>query len=131
MHSFLENLPCFKIECLAATALSLALAAGALAAGEGPAPIFYVPFDDTSDAKIARGEAKPMTACNKYEPGVVGQAGVTSGRTIARWEGRGNIDLDRGTLAMFYKPNTEVHNGVFGGIALGVDTNIQGYWSMV
>lgn len=117
---------------LAALALlSVTLVAGALAADSGPVPIFYVPFDGTSDAKIARGEPKPMTACNKYEPGVVGQAGVTSGRTIARWEGRGNIDLDRGTLAMFYKPAAEVHNHVFGGIALGVDTNIQGYWSMV
>jgi hypothetical protein len=122
-----------KSKFLAALCLTLLAvpAACVVAADAGPSPIFYVPFDDTSVAKIARGEPKPMTGCNKYEPGVVGKAGVTSGRTIARWEGRGNIDLDRGTLAMFFKPGTEVRNHVFGGIALGVDTNIQGYWSMV
>src|ERR1041384_4210187 len=58
--------------------------------------IFYVPFDDSPNATIARGSAKGGGAVPK-DAGVVGKAG------LANFDARGNVDLDRGTMAYFIK----------------------------
>ncbi len=63
--------------------------------------IFYSPFEDSTDAVVARGEAKAVRAmATVYEAGVVGKAVISKGHYSGiMWDGRGNIVLDRGPLA--------------------------------
>src|SRR3990167_6104521 len=94
--------------------------------------IFYVPFEDSIDATIARGEAKSLSGhVDGYETGKVGKAARSIQRYNGlRWDGRGNIDLNRGTLALFFKPEWDVDVDEWLPFA-GVWTDIEGYWSSV
>jgi hypothetical protein len=58
--------------------------------------ILCVPFEDSPNATIARGSARGGGAVPK-DAGVVGKAGM------ANFDARGNVDLDRGTMAVFFK----------------------------
>jgi len=100
----------------------------AVIAEEGPQAIFHAPFEEWVDAAVSRGNGKAITGSrkDKFEPGVVGNAY----RGSVRWEGRGNICLDRGTLAFFFKPNREVVRHEWGGV-LGVSSDMDAYWSLV
>ncbi|MBI2193029.1 MAG: hypothetical protein HYU36_13705 [Planctomycetes bacterium] len=106
------------------------LSAGTLAAD--PQPIFYVPFEGSPDAVVARGNPKPFQAkIEKYEDGPVGKAALSVRRYNGiRWDGRGNIDLDRGTLAFFYKPLYEPGAAEWDPLA-GVSSDLEGYWAGV
>jgi len=116
-----------------ATAILALLAAGTLAAQDDQLKeIFYVPFEGSPDAVVARGMAAPFQfRVDAYEDGVVGKAARSERRYNGiRYDGRGNIDLDRGTFAFFYKPLYEPDAGEWNSLA-GVSTEIEGYWAGV
>ena len=118
------------------TALTLiASCALAQSPANGPREIFYAPFDGSPDAVVARGQAKPyqvnVKAVDKggYIDGKVGKAVVSDViYNGIRWDGCGNIDLERGTLALWYcpmnEPNVAQRDSLF-----GVSTDIEGYWA--
>jgi hypothetical protein len=112
------------------TLIILAVCGFAGQAQENPREIFYAPFEGSANAVYARGQAEPYQArVDRYEPGIVGQAAVSEKRYNGiRYDGRGNIDLDRGTLAFFYKPLFEPGVSAWLGLS-GVSTDIEGYWS--
>ena len=92
--------------------------------------IFYAPFDTSPNAVIARGQAAPYQArVDGFIDGIKGKA-VKSVRKYngIRWDGRGNIDLDRGAFALFYcpmnEPNVAQRDSLF-----GVSTDIEGSWA--
>lgn len=94
--------------------------------------IFYVPFEDSIDASIARGQGKAISGMvDGYETGVVGKA-VKSVKKYngLKWDARGNVDLDRGTIAFFYKPLWKIDVHEWFPFA-GVSTDIEGYWNCV
>lgn len=115
---------------LAWTFLGLSLLAGTILAD--PQPIFYVPFEGSPDAVVARGNPKAYQASIEgYEDGPVGKAARSVRHYNGiRWDGRGNIDLDRGTLAFFYKPLYEPGAEEWAPIA-GVSSDLEGYWAGV
>jgi len=94
--------------------------------------IFYAPFDGSPDAVIARGLGKPYQfRIDSYEDGVVGRAAHSVKRYNGiRYDGRGNIDLDRGTFALFYKPLFEPDVAAWQSLC-GVSTDVEGYWAGV
>jgi len=94
--------------------------------------IFYAPFDGSPDAVIARGLGKPYQfRINAYEDGVVGKAAHSVKRYNGiRYDGRGNIDLDRGTFALFYKPLFQPDVSAWQSLC-GVSTDVEGYWAGV
>lgn len=93
-------------------------------------PIFYAPFEDSPDAVIARGlGASYQARVDEYGPGVVGKAAYSVRRYNGiRFDGRGNIDMDRGTFAFFYKPLYEPNVSAWGSLA-SVSTDTEGYWA--
>src|ERR1051326_4450093 len=99
----------------------LVVALATIARAEEPKEIFYVPFDDSPNATIARGSATGGGAVPKEE-GVVGKAG------LANFEARGNVDFDRGTMAFFFKmPKAPAEMDWDGYVMIGG----QGYWGIV
>jgi len=113
---------------LAASVIAL-LTTGVRAADDDLKEIFYAPFEGSPDAVIARGMAEPFQArVDAYVDGVVGKAAASRRRYNGiRYDGRGNIDLDRGTWAFFYKPLYEP--GVSAWFPfVSVSTEIEGYW---
>src|SRR5690606_7014207 len=87
----------------------IACAGLSAAADPLPQPILYALFKHAPDAVIARGNGVCYQyRIDSYEDGVVGRAARSERRyTGIRFDGRGNVDLDRGTLAFFYKPLEE------------------------
>ncbi len=96
-----------------------------------PNLLFYAPFDSNTTAVVAGGLAKPYTSAVTNEPGKVGQS-VRTLRTYQAltYDGRGNIDLNRGTMAFFFKPNFDMVEEEWSPI-LNVGTEIEGYWNGV
>lgn len=90
---------------------------------------FYAPFEGSPDAVIAGGDSKPgKAAVNEYEAGPVGKAAHS--KSIYNgiyWDGRGNIDLDRGTVSLFYKPNYDIDVTASRTLA-GVSSDLEGHW---
>ncbi|MCZ7643918.1 MAG: LamG domain-containing protein [Planctomycetota bacterium] len=116
---------------------ALVLALAALAAAEdgaaGPREIFRVTFDEgTPNAVLARGAAAPYQArVDEYVSGAVGKAAVMKKKYAAiRFDGRGNIDLSRGTWGFFYQfveePNVREWESL-----VSVASDVEGYWSGV
>lgn len=107
----------------------IACAGLSAAAVADPQPIFYAPFEDSPDAVIARGNGVCYQyRIDSYEDGVVGRAARSERRyTGIRFDGRGNVDLDRGTLAFFYKPLEEPNAEEWNPIA-GISSDLEGYW---
>jgi hypothetical protein len=97
--------------------------------------LFCAPFEDSPDATLARGQAAPGKAVvNDYEPGPLPNLGrAAHSKSVYNgiyWDGRGNIDLDRGTIAFWYKPNWEIAVSANRKLA-GVRTDLEGYWGEV
>jgi len=91
---------------------------------------FYVPFENSTDATVARGIGKTIfERVDGYEAGPAGQA-VQSVKKYngLKWDGRGNIDLSRGTMAFFYKPQWKIDVKEWFAFA-GVSG--AGYWGML
>jgi hypothetical protein len=97
-----------------------------------PRLLFYAPFEDSTDAVVAGGNPKPLRTQTKLEEGKVGKAARLSGGGYQKlsYDGRGNIDLNAGTLAFFYKPNYKIVERAWEQI-MCVQTEIEGYWSGV
>jgi len=114
-----------RLTCLMALAVSCAAAA----AQDDLKEIFYAPFDGSPNAAIARGMAEPYQfRVDEYVDGVAGKAAVSRRKYNGiRYDGRGNIDLDRGTWAFFYKPLFEPTAAEWRPIA-SVSSVIEGYW---
>jgi hypothetical protein len=102
------------------------------AAGEEIKEILYLPFDGDTKAVIARGAAEPYQArVDAWEEGVVGKAARSEKRYNGiRYDGRGDIDLNRGTLALFYKPLRDPGVGAWDPF-FGVSSDLEGYWAGV
>jgi len=115
--------------------VSIVLALCGFAAGAQPADprlLFYAPFEDSTDAVAAGGNPKALRAIAKFEDGKVGKAVRTTGGSYQRlaYDGRGNIDLNAGTLAFFFKPNYRIVEHAWGPI-MCVGTDLEGYWAGV
>src|SRR5262245_43142210 len=105
--------------CLQVLAMTATLANSAGA--EELKETLYVPFDDSPNATIARGSAKGGGAVPK-DAGVVGKAGLAS------FDARGNVNLDRGTMAFFFKmPKAPTEMDWDGYVVVGG----HGYWGFV
>lgn len=111
-----------------AVAVSLVLLAS-IAGAEEIREIFYAPFDGSPDAVVARGMANPYQfRVDRYMDGVVGKAAVSERRYNGiRYDGRGNIDLDRGTWAFFYLPLFEPTTNAWEPL-VSVSSVVEGYW---
>lgn len=107
--------------CLAMTAV--------VDAADDPHLLFYCPFDSNTTAVVAGGLATPYTSAVTNEPGKVGNS-VRTLRTYQAltYDGRGNIDLNRGTVAFYFRPNFDVVEDEWAPI-LNVGTDIEGYWN--
>jgi len=67
----------------------------------------------------------------KWEPGKIGQASRNfKARQSLSYDGRGNIDLNAGTLSFFIKPNYEIREQAYSPM-VSVATEIEGYWAGV
>jgi hypothetical protein len=111
------------------------LALCGFANGQEPADprlLFYAPFEDSTDAVVAGGNPKPLRSHTKLEEGKVGKAARAPGGGYQKlsYDGRGNIDLNAGTLAFFYKPNYKLVERAYEPI-MCVQTEIEGYWAAV
>jgi len=125
-----------------AWAVSLALALWGIAVGprapaaapqsDEPRLLFYAPFEDSTDAVVAGGNPKALRAVVKFEDGKVGKAVRSGGGSYQRlsYDGRGNIDLNAGTLTFFYKPNYKIVERAWEPI-MTVGTDLEGYWAGV
>lgn len=116
-------------------ACSLVLALIGFTYGAEPADprlLFYAPFEESTDAVIAGGNPKPLRVQVKLEEGKVGKCAHASGGGYQKlsYDGRGNIDLNAGTLAFFYKPNYKIVERAWEPI-ICVQTELEGYWSGV
>ena len=102
------------------------------AQGDELREILYLPFDGDAKAVTARGAAEPyQSRVDAWEEGVVGKAARSEKRYNGiRFDGRGNIDLNRGTLALFYKPLRDPGVGAWDPL-FGVGSDLEGYWAGV
>ena len=119
-----------RIVCAAALVLALrGLSAGAEPAD--PRLLFYAPFEESTDAVVAGGNPKALRSIAKLEEGRVGKGARSSGSyQRLSYDGRGNVDLNAGTLSFFYKPNYKIVERAWEPI-MCVQTEIEGYWSGV
>jgi hypothetical protein len=94
--------------------------------------IFHAPFDDAPHAVVARGNPIAWQyKVDQYQPGRVGQAARSEKRyNGVRFDGRGNIDLDRGSFAFHYQLLTPPDAMEWDSLA-GVSTEVEGYWYSV
>lgn len=77
-----------------------------------PRLLFHLPFDGSPDAVVAAGEGKAtVTGTPAYEPTDNGQGIVISGGAKLEYLPAGNIDLQRGRLAIRFKPLWEGADG--------------------
>lgn len=68
--------------------------------------IFYCPFDGSSKAVVAEGEANPQHENGlAYQPGLFGQAVAMSEKMKLRYAEPGNLNKKRGTISLWFKPN--------------------------
>ena len=111
--------------------LSGTLLTSILADAADPTLLFYAPFDSNTTAVVAGGNPKPLRSAVTNEPGKAGMS-VRTLKTYQAlsYDGRGNIDLNRGTMAFFFKPNFDVVEEEWSPI-LSVETEIEGYWNSV
>jgi hypothetical protein len=97
---------------VALTCLVVVALCGFAAGAESPEPrlLFHAPFEESTDAVVAGGNPKPLRAQVKLEEGRVGKAAHASGGGYQKlsYDGRGNIDLNAGTLSFFYKPTYKI-----------------------
>jgi hypothetical protein len=117
-----------------AALMAITLMTAPAAAAEQPREILYVPFETNTEAVVARGLPKAISArVDAYEKGVVGQAARSSKKYNGiRYDARGNIDMDRGSMAFFFKFNGgDVGLNAWTGIAGMGAMDVEGYWGSV
>lgn len=72
--------------------------------GAEPAPTFIAHFDTTANADYAAGGAEPVWQAGiEFIEGRFGAALKFAGAEELQYEQRGNLDINRGTLEMWYK----------------------------
>ena len=68
--------------------------------------LFHCPFDGSSKAAIARGEAGPRQESGlNYRPGLFGQAVLVGPKGRLQYAAPGNLNKERGTISLWFKPN--------------------------
>lgn len=71
-----------------------------------PELLFYAQFDDTTEAKFAKGAAKAKREENlEYDDGVKGKAVRLTEKagSVLEYATKGNLSLERGTVSMWFK----------------------------
>ena len=76
-----------------------------LAAGIRDGLIFYAPFEDGAEPEIAGG-AKTANAGLKEVPGKVGRGALSEGSGVL-YNNVGNLNVERGTVAFWVKPEVD------------------------
>jgi len=72
---------------------------------ETPKPIFELPFDGNPNA-ITKGKSQPLKAENlSYVDGVKGKAVFIAQNSILEYSTDGNLNQERGTVTLWFKPN--------------------------
>ena len=92
---------------MALLVLAMMLTLGRAQAG-GPAPrlLFELPFDGSPDAVTASAKPHPLKAeALRYADGVKGQAVLISRDSFLEYATDGNLNQERGTITLWFKPN--------------------------
>ena len=75
------------------------------AAGEAKL-LFYCPFDGSSKAAVAQGEAGTRRESGlDYQPGLFGQAVLIGPKGQLQYAEPGNLNKQRGTISLWFRPN--------------------------
>ena len=67
--------------------------------------LFHCPFDGSSQAVAAKGEASPQQESGlTYQPGLFGQAVAVGKNSKLRYSEAGNLNKKRGAISLWFKP---------------------------